>query len=149
MRQEKDPTEEEQDAVVNSILGTYVVFVIFCVILFCLSGCTKTIYVPQESVRIEYVDRVRVDSVNVHDSVFISEKQRGDTIYLKEFRYKNVYVDREVHDTICRTDSIPVPYEVEVVRYHTRGAVKALAWVGALALLLAAAWIYRRINGVK
>lgn len=48
----------------------------------------------------------RVDTVVVRDSVFVSEKQRGDTVYLTRVEWRDRWRTRMVHDTIVRTDSI-------------------------------------------
>lgn len=54
----------------------------------------------------------RHDTVVVHDSVFVSERQRGDTVYLTRVEYRDRWRTKIVHDTILRTDSI-----VEVIEY--------------------------------
>ena len=80
-------------------------------IVFLLTGCkTKTVLVPVEKVKIEYKDRLRVDSVYNRDTVNIYE--RGDTVYLQTIKWR----ERFKFDTVIvvRTDSIPYP--VEVVR---------------------------------
>lgn len=80
-------------------------------IVFLLTGCkAKTVLVPVEKVKIEYRDRLRVDSVYNRDTVNIYE--RGDTIYLQTIKWR----ERFKFDTVIvvRTDSIPYP--VEVVR---------------------------------
>jgi hypothetical protein len=80
-------------------------------ILSLLTGCkTKTVLVPVEKVKIEYRDRLRIDSVYNRDTVNIYE--RGDTVYLQTIKWR----ERFKFDTVIvvRTDSIPYP--VEVVR---------------------------------
>jgi hypothetical protein len=81
------------------------------VVLSLLAGCkTKTVLVPVEKVKIEYRDRLRVDSVYNRDTVNIYE--RGDTVYLQTIKWR----ERFKFDTVIvvRVDSIPYP--VEVVR---------------------------------
>lgn len=80
-----------------------------------LVGCqVRTRTVTLERIKTEWRDRVVRDSVLIHDSIYVQEKIRGDTVY----REREVWRSRErkVHDTIrlYRTDTIPVP--VEVVR---------------------------------
>jgi hypothetical protein len=80
-------------------------------ILSVFTGCkTKTVLVPVEKVKIEYRDRLRVDSVYNRDTVNIYE--RGDTVYLQTIKWR----ERFKFDTVSvvRVDSIPYP--VEVVR---------------------------------
>ena len=78
-----------------------------------LSGCKTVKYYPLETVRIDtvYVNKQRVDSVIVRDSVHIIEK--GDTV--TEFRLKYIYKYKDRTDTlyISKTDTVSVPYPVE------------------------------------
>ena len=82
-----------------------------------LAGCARVKYVPVETVRTEreYVDRVKVDSVHVLDSVMVLVK--GDTV-VKE-RWRTEYKDRLIVDTtiVQVRDTIPVTVEVEVIRH--------------------------------
>lgn len=95
-----------------AILGA-IVIVSMAVIVVTLSGCKTIKEVPVDVVkeRIEYIDRVQVDSVYQHDSILI--KAVGDTIY--EYRDKYIYKYQLVRDTVRETvrDSIPYPVEVE------------------------------------
>ena len=78
-------------------------------IIFFATGCkTKTVLVPVDRVKIEYRDRLRVDSVYNRDTVNIYE--RGDTIYLQTIKWR----ERFKFDTVSvvRVDSIPYPVEV-------------------------------------
>ena len=47
-----------------------------------------------------------VDTVVVRDSVFVSERQRGDTVYLTRVEWRDRWRTQMVHDTIVRVDSI-------------------------------------------
>ena len=53
-----------------------------------------------------------VDTVVVRDSVFVSERQRGDTVYLTRVEWRDRWRTQLVHDTIVRVDSI-----VEVIEH--------------------------------
>lgn len=81
------------------------------------SGCTTTKYVPIETIRTDtvYQSKIKRDSVRVHDSVYVKEWQKGDTVFRDRDRWHTEYVDREVHDTLyqSRVDSVAVPYPVE------------------------------------
>lgn len=113
-----------------------------------LCGCTKTNYVPAQSVsyRADTVRLVteRTDSVYRIDSVFVLQK--GDTVVIN--RYREKWRDRRevVHDTTVavRADTIRVPYPVE----KTVEVEKPFPWwskllmlVGILALSIAVAWL--------
>lgn len=79
-----------------------------------LSGCTSTRYieVPIPQVKIEYRDRISVDTLIQNDSIVIRE--RGDTIVLEKYKY--LYKSKEVRDTINVTDTITVVKTVEVTK---------------------------------
>ena len=58
-----------------------------------------------------------VDTIVVRDSVFVSERQRGDTVYLTRTEYRDRWRTQIVHDTIVRTDSIVQVIEHPPERY--------------------------------
>lgn len=88
---------------------TYII--LFIIVVLCPS--CRTQYIPVESIvtRTEYKDRVQRDSVHVHDSIHIREKD--DTVFID--RWHTEYKDRSLRDTayVSRTDSIQIPYPVE------------------------------------
>ena len=78
-----------------------------------------------------------VDTVVVRDSVFVSERQRGDTVYLTRTEYRDRWRTQIVHDTIVHTDSIvqviehpPQKYVPKFYKWST-----AIFWI-LIALLL-------------
>lgn len=83
---------------------------ILMLLLLMLASCSKTIYVPVESKRTEYIDRIKTDSIHITDSVHIREK--GDTVWLT--RWRTEYRDRLKVDSILIRDSISVPYPIEI-----------------------------------
>lgn len=88
------------------------IFIYILCILLVLSfvGCrTRIQYVPVKSVRTEYKDRLRRDSIYVQDSVYVRDK--GDTIFIDRWRYR--YKDKLITDTLLVSDTIRVPYPVE------------------------------------
>ncbi len=117
-------------------------------IFFCAAACTRTVYVPVESVRTDSVRAVvvRIDSVRTTDSVYVRERTKNDTVIIEKLKYQ--YRDRMqmVHDTVYinRRDSVSVPVPVtEYVEVEAR-----LSWwqhlkmsIGGIALAFLAAWI--------
>ena len=82
-----------------------------------LTSCkTRERVVMVETTRTDttYITKHQRDSIWLHDSIFVSEKQKGDTVYVLQERWRTRYVDRATHDTIYHflTDSVPVPYPV-------------------------------------
>ena len=73
------------------------------------TGCkTKTVLVPVEKVKIEYRDRLRIDSVYNSDTTYI--RNNGDTVLIDVIKWRTKYISKT--DSIVRTDSIPYPVEV-------------------------------------
>ena len=125
----------------------------FLLAVWLLGSCTTTKYVTVPEL---HTDTLRVtqhsrDSIYVHDSIWVSEQQRGDTILLTTTKWLTKYIERLRHDTIyqSKTDSVPQPYPVEVkvpadltwwqqLRLHV-GDI-ALAVLGILTLLAIARW---------
>lgn len=74
------------------------------------SGCkTQTVYVPTETVKTEYVEKFRHDSVFTHDSILV--KSSGDTVFMEKYKY--LYKYKTLRDSVYVTDSIQVPYAVK------------------------------------
>lgn len=97
----------------------HIVFLLLFLAVLATTSCTRHVYVPVETTKSDtvYLNRVQLDSIYMRDSVFIEKS--GDTI--REFQYKYIYRFKDRIDTlyISKTDSIQVPYPVEVVKYKT------------------------------
>ena len=96
----------------NKYLVATIAILIYLYIMFSFIGCTTTKYVPIESVRTEYINKVEKDTVIINNDRLIKEK--GDTIYIVNTEY--VYKTKNKIDTILRIDTIPIIQEVEVVK---------------------------------
>lgn len=59
----------------------------------------------------------RSDTVVVRDSIFVSERQRGDTVYLTRVEWRDRWRTRVVHDTVVQRDSIVQVIEHPPERY--------------------------------
>jgi len=92
----------------------WMVILILCLILFFATGCRSVQPVIVERVKIEYMDRLRIDSVYNRDTVNIYE--RGDTVYLQTIKWRERFKIDTV--SVVRIDSIPYP--VEVIREVNR-----------------------------
>ena len=60
------------------------------------------------------------DTIFLRDSIFISERQRGDTVYLTRVEYRDRWRTHLVHDTVVKTDSIVQVIEHPPERYIPR-----------------------------
>lgn len=96
----------------NKHLVATIIILIYLYVMFSFIGCTTTKYVPIESVRTEYINKVEKDTVIVNNDRLVKEK--GDTIYIVNTKY--VYKTKNKIDTILRIDTIPIIQEVEVIK---------------------------------
>ena len=109
-----------------------------------LDPATTDTYHSSLIVRNSHDTLIMRDSVHTHDSIFTSERQRGDTIYRERIVYRDrvAYRDRWrtqiVHDTIIHTDSIVQVIEHPSERYVPKFYkwTAAIFWTGIALLLL-------------
>ena len=124
------------------------IVVLVLLVIWAFVGCTTTKYITVPEV---HTDTVRItkqqrDSIFLHDSIYVKEWAKGDTVYLETERWHTRYQDRWLCDTIyrSRTDSIPVPVPVEKkVPAELNWFQQARIWLGNLVLLalaLAVGW---------
>ena len=123
---------------------------IFALAIVALVSCKQTEYVTVEKVRTDTVRTVHNtrDSIWLHDSVFVSQWERGETVFIEKQRWHTRYQDRLLIDTIyeSRVDSVPCPYPVEVVREVAKPLAwwqKVLMYLGGAAVLAFFIWIWR------
>ena len=107
---------------------------LFCaVIVTMLYSCKSVKYIPVETTRIEYRDNFVRDSIYRYDSVFVKDK--GDTLIMERYRY--LYKNKIVKDSIFISDTIRVPYPVEVIK-QVKAPLSSWQnfqiWCGSLAL---------------
>lgn len=100
------------------------------ILMFTLTGCkTRTILQPVETIKIEYRDRFKTDSIHNTDSILIYQK--NDTVYLSSIKWRERFVKDTV--SVLKVDSIPYP--VEVIKYTNqlnkwqRMRLNALNWM--------------------
>ena len=89
---------------------------------------------------------MQYDSIWKHDSIYLHEYAKGETIFVEKTNWKTYYKEKVRVDTLIENhvDSIAVPYPVEKQlnwRQHT--AVKFFPWLlaGFVGLL---GWTFRK-----
>lgn len=96
-----------------SIVVTMTVGLLLCAMF---GSCKSVEYVPVIEHHTDTLIQTKIvkDSVYLKDSTHVSEK--GDTVRIEHWRTQ--FVKKEVHDTvyISKTDSVPTPYPVEVIK---------------------------------
>lgn len=93
------------------ILKTLFLLLFLTTIVSCTT--TKIIEVPVETIKTEYIEQVKYDSIYSKDSIYIM--QRGDTIYNNKVQY--LYKYKYLKDTINITDTIPKIVTVKDTQY--------------------------------
>ena len=115
------------------------IFVILSVI-WALTSCTKTLYIPVNSVKTEYRDNYLRDSVYSHDSIFL--KVKGDTVWFEKYEY--IYREKLIKDSIFINDTIKIPYPVEVIK-EVNKLYKwqyYLMFAGVLSIMILGIWLF-------
>lgn len=109
-----------------------------------LTACSPRLRIVQvPEVHTEIRERLRIDSVYLHDSIYLHEYTRGDTIYLTKEHHHWHYRTKTDTLRLYRTDSVPVVKEVAVEK--PRAWVKdfrevALWVIVALVVLAVGRW---------
>lgn len=105
-------------------------YIIIILSSYLLVSCSKTVYVPVESVRTEYRDVYLRDSIHHYDSIYVKEK--GDTIRIEKYKY--LYRDRFLKDSVYLNDTIRIPYPVEklVIQNKLKWYQKILTYLGLI-----------------
>ena len=93
------------------ILKTLFLLLFLTTIISCTT--TKIVEVPIETIKTEYIEQVKYDSIYSKDSIYIIQK--GDTIYNNKVQY--LYKYKYLRDTINITDTIPKIVTVKDTQY--------------------------------
>ena len=93
------------------ILKTLFLLLFLTTIISCTT--TKIVEVPIETVKTEYIEQVKYDSIYSKDSIYIMQK--GDTIYNNKIQY--LYKYKYLRDTINITDTVPKIVTIKDVQY--------------------------------
>ena len=100
---------------------------------------TKSIPVVQSNDTTSFIQRsARVDTVYLRDSVFVSEKMRGDTVYLTRVEWRDRWRTRVERDTVMdvqvEKEVVQLPPERYVPKFY-RWCTVAL-WVGMIIVII-------------
>lgn len=119
-------------------------FLLFLTIVISCKTTTKVVEIPVETIKTEYIEQIKYDSIYHKDSIYIMQK--GDTIYNNKVQY--LYKYKYLRDTINITDTIPKIITVEKTQYinqlHTWQ--KLLITIGIGFILY---WIVRLVIYIK
>lgn len=118
--------------------------IVLCALLLLSCSSTRTIEVPVETIKKEYIYDTKIDSIIIRDS--IDRWYRNDTVYIYKERVRFKYKTRL--DTTIRTDTIPkiLTVEKEVKINNIYWYQKLLMWIGSLSLILLISYLYRKFK---
>ena len=124
------------------ILKTLFLLLFLTTIISCTT--TKIVEVPVETIKTEYIEQVKYDSIYSKDSIYIMQK--GDTIYNNKVQY--LYKYKYLRDTINITDTIPKIVTVKDTQYINQLYIwqKLLIVIGIEFILY---WIIKLIIYIK
>ena len=112
---------------------------------------TKSMPVVLSNDTTSFIQRsARVDTIYLHDSVFVSERQRGDTVYLTRTEWRDRWRTRVVHDTVRHTEYVDrvveKPPERYVPPFYKRCTIALWAIIAAAIAYVLLRWWLRRIG---
>ena len=102
---------------------------------------TKLMPVVQSNDTTSFIQRsARVDTVYLHDSVFVSEKMRGDTVYLTRVEWRDRWRTRVERDTVMdvrvEKEVVQLPPERYVPPFYKRCTVALWAIVAIATIVV-------------
>ena len=105
-----------------------------------LTSCTTTKVVTVEKVKTDttYITKHQRDSIWLHDSIYVHEWMKGDTVYRDRIQCHTKYVEKQVRDTIYqhRVDSVPQPYPYAIYKDRELSTTQVvLMTIGGLAIM--------------
>ncbi len=87
-------------------------------ILLALTSCRSIDpAIADSAIRTDHATIHTHDTLIIHDSVFVSVLQKGDTVFRDRIEYRDRWRTQVIHDTIVRTDSIVQVIEHPPERY--------------------------------
>ena len=129
---------------IKRIILKILFFLLFLTIVISCKTTTKVVEIPVETIKTEYVEQIKYDSIYHKDSIYIMQK--GDTIYNNKVQY--LYKYKYLRDTINVTDTIPTIVTVKDTQYINKLYTwqKLLITVGIGFVLY---WIVRLVIYIK
>ena len=122
-----------------------IISLIVCPVLVILCSCSPRI-IEHAHTDIVYRDSIVRDSLYVRDSVFVSEKVKGDTVYVDRFKYKYIYKDKYKTDTLIKvqTDSVFIEKKVEKQLTPMQRIKQDTFWWFVIAAVGLFLWTFRK-----
>lgn len=123
--------------------ATFVRVLSMGIIILVSASCssTKSMPVVQSNDTTSFIQRsARVDTVYLRDSVFVSEKQRGDTVYLTRVEWRDRWRTRVERDTVMdvrvEKEVVQLPPERYVPPFYKRCTIAFWAIVAVATIVV-------------
>ena len=119
--------------------------IIACAMITLCTGCKSvdTVVVKEHHTDTLRITKHQRDSVWLHDSIWVTQYQKGDTIFLTSIKWHTKYIESIKHDTtyVATHDTIPQPYPVikEVEKKLSRRQQMVMS-IGSMAIMAALIW---------
>ena len=129
---------------IKRIILKILFFLLFLTIVISCKTTTKVVEIPVETIKTEYIEQIKYDSIYHKDSIYIMQK--GDTIYNNKVQY--LYKYKYLRDTINIADTIPKIVTVKDTQYINKLYTwqKLLITIGIGFVLY---WIVRLVIYIK
>ena len=99
---------------------------------------------------VAYTIHQSIDTILLHDSIYIHERQKGDTVYLTRTEWRERWRTQIVHDTIRNTEYITQVIEKPPIRYVPKFYKWCTAALWAvLGVLVVVVVLKVRLRGVR
>ena len=120
-------------------------------LLLMLTACSHKTIAPTQAVAVHdttYIDRLRIDSLIQHDSIYTTLIQRGETIYQTTYKERYIYKPTLRIDSIyiCKRDTVQTTI-VEQVEKKLSLWQKVQMWGGRL--LMASILLLLALIGIE
>ena len=123
--------------------ATFVRVLSMGIIILASASCssTKSMPVVQSNDTTSFIQRsARVDTVYLRDSVFVSEKMRGDTVYLTRVEWRDRWRTRVERDTVMdvrvEKEVVQLPPERYVPPFYKRCTIAFWAIVSVATIVV-------------
>ena len=93
---------------------------------------------------VAYTIHQTIDTIVMHDSVYVREVMRGDTVYLTRTEWRDRWRTRVVHDTVRHTEYVDRVVEKPPEQYVPKFYRWCTILLFALLTLMAARWGLKR-----
>lgn len=134
-------------AVIGAAL-VYMTYIALSIILaIMMAGCRSVEYIEKVRTDTTYITKQQRDSIWQHDSIYVHEYTKGDTVYLERTRWLTKYREHLRVDTFykAKTDTLIVEKVVEKKTVQTffekiRSDIGAVAILMVILVILYWAW---------